>query len=81
MIRIGELQLPASACLWEPSAHPLLPHPTALICQQAPMAGFRRGRAVRGEIFPLAARFENVQNAIEDFPFVRWWPSSPGAGG
>lgn len=30
-----------------------------------------------GQIFPRAARFEDVQNAIEDFPFVRPWTSGP----
>lgn len=81
MIGIGEIEIPPPASLLEQGAHQLLPHPPALILQQAPMAGFRRGRDVVGQIFPLAARFENVQNAIEDFPFVRSWTSSPGSVG
>jgi hypothetical protein len=78
---IGEPEVPPPASFVEQGAHHLLPHPTALIFQQAPLAGFRRGRDVMGQIFPLAARFEYVPNAIEDFPFVRSGTSSPGSVG
>jgi hypothetical protein len=77
MIRVGETQIPPPPRRLEQGVDYLLPHQATLIFQQASMTGFRRGGAVRRQIFPLAARFEDVQNAIEDVPFVRPWPSSP----
>src|SRR3712207_4953473 len=77
MIRIGEVQIPSSPRLLEQGVDDLLPHPPALILQQATMASFRRGGDVMRQVFPLAARFEDVPDAIEDFPFVRPWTPSP----
>jgi hypothetical protein len=77
MISIGELQIPSSPRFLEQGPDQLLPHPTTLIFQQATVTGFRRGSDVMGQSFPLAARFEDVQNPIEDFPFVRPRTSGP----
>ena len=75
MISISEIQIPTSSRRLEQGVDYLLPHPAALIFEQATVTGFRRGGNVMGQVFPLAARFEDVQNPIEDFPFVRPWPS------
>jgi len=79
MIRIGESQIPAAPRLAEQGRDDLLPDPPALIFEQASMTGLRRGGNVMGQVFPLAARFEDVQDAIEDFPFVRPRASGPRA--
>ena len=77
MIGIGEIEIPSPLRLLEQGVDYLLPHPTTLIFQQATVTGFGRGSNVMGQVFPLAARFENVQNPIEDFPFVRPRTSGP----
>ena len=79
MIRIGEVQMPSVPRLLKQGVGHLLPHPTALILQQATVARLGRGGDVMGQIFPLTARFEDVQDPIENFPFVRPRPAGPRA--
>jgi hypothetical protein len=81
MIRIGEIQIPASSRLLEQGADHLLPHPATLIFQQSPMTGFRRSGDIMGQIFPLAPRSEDVQNSIKDFSLVCPWSPGPRAVG
>ena len=79
MISIGEIQVPATVRFLQQDADDLLPHAAALVFEQAAVAGFRRGRDVMGQVFPLTPGFEHVQDAIENFPFVGAWPSCPRA--
>ena len=79
MIGIGEIQIPAPVRFLQQDADDLLPHAAALVFEQASVAGFRRGRDVVGQVFPLTPGFEHVQDAIENFPFVGAWPSGPRA--
>jgi hypothetical protein len=69
MIGIGEIQLPPAPSFWEQGVDDLRPHPAALIFEQASVTGVRRCRDVLGQVFPLAARFEDVQDTLEDLPF------------
>lgn len=80
MIGIGEIQISAAVGVLQQDADDLLPHAAALVCEQAPVARFRRGGDGVGQIFPLTAGFEDVQNAIENFSVVGPWPSSPRPG-
>jgi len=57
----------------------LLPDAAPLVVEQAAVAGFRHGGNVMGQVFPLAAGFEHVQDAIENFPLVGPRPSGPRA--
>ena len=77
MIRIGEVQISSAARFLQQDVNKLLPHTAPLILQQAPVAGFGRGGDVLRQVLPLAASFKNVQDAIENFPFVRPRPSGP----
>jgi len=77
MIGIGEIQIPAPVRFLQQDADDLLPYAATLVFEQAPVAGFGRGRDVVGQVFPLTAGFEHVQDAIENFPFVG--PGPPGA--
>jgi hypothetical protein len=77
MIGIGQIQIPATVCFLQQEADDLLPHTAALVFEQAPVAGFGRGRDVMGQVFPLTPGFEHVQDAIENFPFVG--PGPPGS--
>lgn len=77
MIGSGEIQIASAVGFLEQDANDLLPHATALVFEQAPMAGFRRSRNGVGQVFPLTAGFEHVQDAIENFPFVG--PGPPGS--
>ena len=79
MIGIGEIQISAAVGFLQQDADDLLPHAAALVFKQAAMAGFRRGGNVVGQVFPLTAGFEHVQDAIENFPFVGSGPSGPRA--
>lgn len=79
MIGIGEIQIPPVIRFLQQDADNLLPHAAALVFEQAPMARFRRGSDVVGQVFPLAAGFEHVQDAIENFPFVGPRPPGPRA--
>lgn len=77
MIGIGEIQIPSAVCFLQQDVNNLLPHTAALVFKQAAVARFRRGDNIVGQVFPLTASFEDVQDAIEDFPVVGPWPSSP----
>jgi len=77
MIGISKIQIPSAVGFQQQDADDLLPHPAALVFEQAPMARFRRDRHVVGLVFPLTAGFEDVQDAIENFSFVGPGPSSP----
>lgn len=77
MIGIGEIQIPAPVCFLQQDADDLLPHAATLVFEQASVAGFRRGRDVVGQVFPLTTGFEHVQDAIENFSFVG--PGPPGS--
>jgi hypothetical protein len=77
MIGIGEIEIASAVRFLQQDAHDLLPHATALVFKQPPVAGFRRSRDVMGQIFPLTPGLEHVQDAIENFSFVRPGPSSP----
>lgn len=79
MISISEIQIPPTVRFLQQDVNDLLPHAAALVFKQAPVAGFRRGRDIMGEIFPLTAGLEHGQDAIEDFPFVGSGPSGPRA--
>lgn len=77
MIGIGQIQMASTVGFLQQNANDLLPHAAALVFEQAAVAGFRRGRDVMGQVFPLTAGFEDVQNAIEDFSFVGPGPARP----
>lgn len=77
MVGISEIQIPATVRFLQQDADNLLPYAAALIFEQAPVAGFGRGRDVVGQVFPLTPGFEHVQDAIENFPFVG--PGPPGS--
>ena len=77
MIGIGEVQISSAVRFLQQDADDLLPHPAALVFEQAPVARFRRGGDVVGQVFPLTPGFEHVQDAIENFPFVGARPSGP----
>ena len=79
MIGIGEIQISSAVRFLQQDADDLLPHTAALVFEQASMAGFGRGGDVVGQVFPLTAGFEHVQDAIENFSFVGAWPSGPRA--
>lgn len=79
MIGIGEIQMPATVRFLQQDADDLLPHAAALVFEQAPVARFRGGRDVVGQVFPLTAGFEHVQDAIENFSFVGAGPPGPRA--
>ena len=70
MIGISEIQIPAPVRFLQQDVNDLLPYAAPLVFEQAPVAGFRRGGNVVGEIFPLTSGLEHVQDAIENFPFV-----------
>ena len=77
MIGIGEIQISPAVRFLQQDVDDLLPHATALVFKQAPVAGFRRSGNVMGQVFPLTPGLEHVQDAIENFSFVRPGPSSP----
>jgi hypothetical protein len=70
MIGISKIQIPSTPRFLEQGPDDLLPHAAALIFEQASMTGFRRGGNVMRQVFPLAARLQDVQNPIEDFSVV-----------
>jgi len=75
MISIGEIQIASPVGFLKQEVNDLLPHAAALVFEQPPVAGFRRSGNVVGQVFPLTAGFEHVQDAIENFPFVGARPS------
>ena len=77
MIGIGEIQIPSAVRFLQQDADDLLPHATALVFEQSPVAGFRRCGDVVGQVFPLTTGFEHVQDAIENLPVVGPRPSGP----
>ena len=79
MIGISEIQIPAPVRFLQQDVNDLLPYAAPVVFEQAPVAGFRRGGNVVGEIFPLTSGLEHVQDAIENFPFVGPGPSGPRA--
>ena len=60
MIRVGEIEIPSPPGFLEQGADNLLPHPSALIFQQATVTRFRRGSDVVRQVFPLAACLEDI---------------------
>jgi hypothetical protein len=79
MIGIGEIQIASAIRFLQQDVNYLLPDAAPLVFEQAAVAGFRRGGNVMGQVFPLAASFEHVQDAIENFPLVGPRPSGPRA--
>ena len=79
MIGIGEIQIASAIRFPQQDLDNLLPHAAPLVFEQAAVAGFRRGGNVMGQVFPLAAGFEHVQDAIKNLPLVGPGPSGPRA--
>lgn len=77
MIGIGEIQISSAVGFLQQDADDLLPYAAALVFEQAPVARFRRGGDIVGQVFPLTASFEDVQDAIENLPFVGPRPPGP----
>lgn len=71
------MQIPAAVRFLQQDLNNLLPDAAPLVFKQAPVAGFGRSGDVMGQVFPLTAGLEHVQDAVENFSFVGPRPPSP----